>query len=215
VEAVAGQGVDLGVGQAAEEPTDAGAGRDERGGLLRDDAQVVRLRQGARALALELEDLGLGHRDRRPGQRLQDAPVVVPHQHREGLRVEVVAHQQRGVVPPPGVGRGLSPPQRRPVHHVVVDQGGGVEQLDGAREPDRPGAAVSGQPGGQQQQHGPQALAAGRGDGGAHLLDQRHRGVELPADLLLHREQVGADERLDTLPQHPLDGRGGHAAGLT
>src|SRR5439155_17408034 len=64
----------------------------------------------------------------------------------------------------------------------------------------------------QQEEHGPQALAAGARDVAAHLLDQRHRRVQLAADLGLDPLQIDADQTGDALLQDPLESGCGHAS---
>src|SRR2546427_1693314 len=134
VEAVPREGVELRGRKPAQERADPTARGDERGRLLRDDPEVVRLRRDAAPLELQLEDFRLGHGDRRARERLHHGPVVVPHQHRERLRVEVVADEHGRVVTPLRVGRRPTAPQRRLVDDVVVDERRGVEQLNDAAE---------------------------------------------------------------------------------
>jgi hypothetical protein len=50
--------------------------------------------------------------------------------HLEGARVEEVAHQHAGGVAEDGVGGGAPATQGRLVDHVVVQQRGGVDELD-------------------------------------------------------------------------------------
>src|SRR5438445_3789831 len=214
VEPVTGERLDLVGRETAEQRADPAARGHERGRLLRDDAEVVGLRREAAPLALELEDLGFRHRHRGPRERLHHRAVVVAHEHRERLRVEVVADQERGVVAPLGVRRRPAAPERRLVDDVVVDEGRGVEQLDHAPEPHAPRTVIAGQARGEQQEDRAQPLAAGARDVPPHLLDERDRGVQLPVDLRLDRLEVLADQAGDALLEDLLECRGGHAATL-
>src|SRR5437016_5000852 len=214
VEPVAAERLALPRRKAAQQPADAAARRHERRRLLRDDAEVVGLRREPAPLQLELEDLGLRHRHRRPCERLHHRPVVVAHEHRERLRVEVVTDQERGVVAPLGVRRRPPTPERRLVHDVVVDEGRRVEQLDDAREPHAPRPAVAGQPRGEQQEDRAQPLTAGACDVPAHLLDEPDGRIELALDLGLDRLEVVTDQAGDAFLQNLLECRGGHAAAL-
>ena len=87
-------------------------------------------------------------------------------------RVEKVAHQDRGRVAELGVGGRPAPAQAGNVDHVVVQQGGGVDELDDRGELDvlgrhsRPRAART-----EQHEQGAQALAAGIDDIMADVLD--------------------------------------------
>ena len=60
-------------------------------------------------------------------------PAGVDH-HLEGARVEEVADQHAGGVAEQCVGGRAAAPQRRFVDHVVVQQGGGVDELDHRRQ---------------------------------------------------------------------------------
>src|SRR5713101_6246235 len=190
VQAVPREGGEVGGGEPAEQPADAAARGDERGGLLRDDPDVVRLGRDTAALELELEDFRLGHRDRRARQGLHHGAIVVPHEHRERLRVQVITDEDGD---------------------VVVNERRRVEQLDGAREAHASRAAVAGQARAQQQQDRAKALAPGARNVAAHLLDQGDRRAQLSTDLRLDKLQVCADQTRDALLQDPFQGGRGHA----
>src|SRR5438093_3014663 len=211
VQTVPREGVDLGGGEATEQPADAAARGDERGGLLRDDPHVVRLGRDAAALELELEDFRLGHRDRRARKGLHHGAIVVPHEHRERLRVQVVTDEDGGVVAPLRVRRRPAAPQRRLVDDIVVNERRRVKQLDDAREAHAPRAAVAGQARAQQQKYRAKAFAPGARDVAAHLLDQGDGRAQLSTDLRLDKLQVGADQTCDALLQDPFEGGRGHA----
>jgi hypothetical protein len=166
----------------------------------------------AAALELQLEDFGFRHRHGRARERLHHRAVVVAHEHRKRLRVEMIADQDRGVVAPLRVGRRPPAPERRLIHDVVVDQGRGVEHLDHAGQPHAPGAAIAGQARRQQQQHRAQALAPGARDVPAHLLDERHGRIELVPNFRLDALQIVAEQSGDALLQDPLEGGCGHAS---
>src|SRR5438093_3649623 len=211
VEAVPREGVEVVGGEPAEQPADATACGDERGGLLRDDPDVVRLRRDTAALELELEDFRLGHRDRRARQGLHHGAIVVPHEHRERLRVQVVTDEDGGVVAPLRVRRRPSAAQRRLVDDIGVNERRRVKQLDDAREAHAPRAAVAGQARAQQQKYRAKAFAPGARDVAAHLLDQGDGRAQLSTDLRLDKLQVGADQTCDALLQDPFEGGRGHA----
>src|SRR5499426_7113 len=206
------EGIDPLGREPAQEPPDATARRDERRGLLGDDSQIIRLGDDPAPLELQLEDLGLRHRDRGPRERLHHGAVVVPHEHRERLRVQMIADQHRRVVTPLRVRRWPPAAERSLVDDVVVDEGRRVEHLDHAGQPHAPRALVACQACGQEEEHRPQALAAGARDVAAHLLNQRHGRVELAADLRLDALEVGADQTGDALLEDPLEGARGHAS---
>ena len=172
--AVRREGLDRLAGEPPGEGADPATRRHERRRLLADDAEVVGLRQVARPLPLELENLGLGHRHHRRGEGVHHPEVAVPHQERHAARVEVVADQDRGVDAPPGVGRGPAAPERRLVDHVVVDQGRGVQELDDAAEPHRTVPRVGPERGAEEHEDGPEPLATGEGDMPGKIADERN-----------------------------------------
>src|SRR5437667_179002 len=125
----------------------------------------------------------------------------------------LVGHEVQGVVVAPlRIGGGLAAAQRGLVHHVVVDQGGRVQQLDAAGEAHRAGPAIAGEARREQQQDGAQTLAAGARDVAAHLLDEADGGGELPPDLPLDGGEVVPDESGDALLEDLLERRRRHTA---
>ena len=215
VEPVARQRLERLGGDAAEEAADTAARGDERRRLLRDDPDVVRLGRDPAALAVELEDLRLGHGDGRAGEGFHDPAIVVPDEELEGLGVEMVADEDRRVVSPARVGRRPSAPQRRLIDDVVVDERRRVEQLDHGRQPHRPLAPRAREPRRQEEQDRAQTLAAGAGNVAAHLLDEADRRIELATDLCFDRFEVGAHERSHALLEQTFEGRSRHAARAT
>ena len=69
----------------------------------------------------------------RDRMREHDQRAVLHHQL-EGAREQEVADQHRGLVAEHGIGRGQAAPQQALVHHVVVQQRRGVDELDAGRE---------------------------------------------------------------------------------
>src|SRR6185503_18998607 len=161
---------------------------EQLGGLAANHLQVARLVDVRVVGPHELQHLAPGDGVGGFGEHLHDAHVADADHHLEGARVEKVAHQHRGGVAECGV-RGLaSAPQVGSVDHVVVQERGGVDELDHRGELVAALAAVAERAAGEQVQRRPQALAA-RGDQVLrHLPDQRDVGVE-----------TGADQRVDAL----------------
>jgi hypothetical protein len=93
--------------------------------------------------------------------------------HLEGPRVQEVAHQHAGGIAEDGIGRGAAATQRRLVDHVVVQQGGGVDELDRGRQFVLLWAREAQGLRKQQHQARADALAAGADDVGRDLVDQR------------------------------------------
>jgi hypothetical protein len=81
-------------------------------------------------------------------------------------------------LPNSGVGCLAAPAQRRLVHHVVVQQGGGVDELHGGCQRQLRRAGVAQCVGKQQYKSGADPLATGADDVLADLIDERHIGCE-------------------------------------
>ena len=213
IEPVAGEALDLPPLTPAEQGPDAAAGGHERRGLLGDDPEIVGLAGRAATLALELEDLGFRHGHGGARQGLEHAGVTVLDHEGEGLRVQVIAHEDRRIVAPARIRRGAAPAERSLVHDIVVDQGGGVQELDDAAHPDRARAPVPRQPRRHEEQDGAEALATRPRDELAHLVDQRHRRVDLAGDRVLDGLELGSDGESDPVLQQRLERRRGFHGG--
>jgi hypothetical protein len=87
------------------------------------------------------------------------------------------------------------------IHHVVVHEGGGVEQFQHAAHVHRSRPPVPGEPRRHQEQDRAQALAARARDEPADLADEPHRRADLRRDHLVDRTQLGADRGRDALLQ--------------
>ena len=83
------------------------------------------------------------------------------------------------------------------VHHVVVQQGGGVDEFDHRSQLEQVLVAVTQRAAGQQRQHRTQAFAAGRDDVLGYLADQDNIGVQALADGLIDRVHVAGYKRAE------------------
>src|SRR5690606_25846433 len=106
------------------------AGGDERGRLVRDDAEVGGLVDVEAAGLLDLEELPLAHAADGVGDDVEEAVVPVVEGEEEPAREEEVAEEDGHLVLPQRVDREHAAPALGLVHHVVVDEGGRVEELD-------------------------------------------------------------------------------------
>ena len=120
----------------------------------------------------------------------------------EGAAEQEVADQNGGLVAPDEIGRDLAAAKRARVHHIVVQQRGGVDELDGGGEIDVLVAGVAAHPGGGEGQHGPQPLAARIDQVPGQVRDQVDRAAHAGMDHLVGRGHVGCDQRVQ-----PFDGR--------
>jgi len=164
---------------------DLARGGEQSGGLALDDLQILVLGGGEVVLRLQLQHLALG--DRRGGAR-QDAQhdqrAVLDHQL-ERAREQEIADQHGRLVAEDRVGGGEAAAQLALIHHVVVQQRRGVDELHASRQIDVARAVqrtarrsrIAAQPRRRQGQQGPQPLAAGRHDMRRELRDQGNRAV--------------------------------------
>ena len=117
--------------------------------------------------------------------------------HLEGPRVEEITHQDAGLVAPDRVGGLLTAAHGRGVHHVVMQQGGGVDKLDDRRKLDTVRAAVAKGPRAKEYQHWAQTFAAAVDQILRDLVDQHHLGVQPLLDEPIYGEHIVGDQALD------------------
>jgi hypothetical protein len=156
----------------------------------------------------QLQHLALGDDAAGLGQDLQRLHRVGLDHQLEGPGEQEVADQHALRRAPDQVGRDLAAPQLAAVDHVVVQQGGGVDELDGGGQLQagvvvRPGQARGGH--GQQRT---QALAAGGdqvlGQGG----DDRHFALHARGDQGVDPGHVGGGQPHETIHRSRLPGEG-------
>ena len=158
---------------------------------------------GVGVMAVEqLHDLALGDGIGGIGQNFHDPHVADVDHHLERTGIQKVAHQHAGLIAPDGVGCFPSAAQIGFVHHVVVQQGGGVDELDDGGGVDVSVAGIAA--GARRQQHGrrPQPFATAVDDIAGQLVDQHHVGMELPADQGVDGAHVVRDWRADLFDIH-------------
>ena len=136
----------------------------------------------------ELQHFAVGNLAGGVGHDPQHPHVAERHHHLARARVERVADQYRHLVAEHCVRGASSPPELRVVDDVVVEQGGGVDELDDYRKLDVPVAVVTERTRGEQHQQRPQPLAPAPDD---VLRD------------LVHKSDVGRE----TVPNGAIDGR--------
>jgi len=115
-----------------------------------------------------------------------------------GLGEQEIPGEDGDRVVPPGVDRRAAAAHQGLVHDVVVEQRGQVGQLDRDRRLDDPRVLRVAEPRGQQHEHGPEALAAGRDGmpgrlGQQFVVGMRRRGQQLldPAQVVEHLRLEG------------------------
>jgi hypothetical protein len=175
------------------------AASNRLGGLVADHLQVARLVDVGVVAVHQLQHFAFGDHVGGVGQHAHHAHVVDLDHHLEGARVEEVADQHRRGVAEHRVGRAAAASQLRLVDHVVVQQGGGVDEFDHRRQQVMVVALVTERARHQQQQHRAHALAACADDVVGDRVDQRDFGGQAHPDHAIdlgevigkYREQVG------------------------
>ena len=116
-----------------------------------------------------------------------------PIMHLVAVKQEV-ADQHAGLVAPHRVGRGKPAAQVALVDHVVVQQGGGMDELDTSGQRHMAGSGIVAHVGRRQRQHRAQPFAAGGDDMPGQLRDQFDRTVHALDDQLIDRLEVFGDQ---------------------
>ena len=148
----------------------------------------------------ELVQLALDHPERDVAQQPHDVERVVRERHRHRLDVEIIPEQHRDVVAPPRVHGKPAAAQRGVVDDVVVDEGGGVDELDHRGVEDGPIAFIAAQTRRHQQDGRADPFAAARLDVLADGRDQRDLRLDVAGELAIDPLEIGAD-RLEYLRQ--------------
>ena len=136
------------------------------------------------------------------GQDAHDFHVVDRDHHLEGARIEEVADQHAGGVAEQGVGGFAAAPQFGFVDHVVVQQGGGVDEFDYRGEFVMGASLIIEAAGRQQHQRRAQPLAAAVDDVFGDLADEHHVGIQALADDMIDGTHVVGQVGLQALQGH-------------
>jgi len=195
VPAVIGQLVLQGPGRAAEHAAEPRGGLEQLRRLAANHLEIARLVDLGVVAPHQLQHLASGDGVGGLGEHLHDAHVVDLDHHLEGAGIEKIADQHRGGVAEGGVGGAVPAPQLRFVDHVVVQQSGGVDELDHRGELQTSFAAITRRAAREQQQRGPQPLASRGDDVLGDLAHQRHVRFESPADQRVDALQILRDRR--------------------
>ena len=114
--------------------------------------------------------------------------------HLEGLAEQEIADQDAGRIPPQHPRRLLAAPHLAVIDDIVVEERGGVHELDAGREIHMAGAFVTAHPGGGEGQHRPEPLAAGGDEMIGDLGDQRDLRPGARQDERVDALKIGPDE---------------------
>ena len=183
----------------AEYRAQTGGRFEQLGGLVPDHAQVIFLIHIRVAAVEQLQHLAFRNGIGRVGQDAHDAHVVHLHHHLEGAGIEEVAHQHAGRIPEQRIGGRLASPQFRRIHHVVVQQGCGMDEFDDSRQVVMKFSGIAKCARGKDDQCRAQAFSAAIDDVFADLPNKPHIGIKLFADDRVHRAHILGDKASDTL----------------
>ena len=184
----------------AEHAADLRAAAEQIRRLAPDDVEVLVFGDVGVAVLGQLIQLAFDHPQRDVAQQPHDVERVVRQRQRHRLDVEIVAEQHGDVVAPPRVHGQAAAPQLGVVDDVVVDERGGVDELDDRRVEHGAVALVAAQPRRHQQHGRTDALAAARLDVLADFRDQLDLRLDVAPELAIDPLQVGAN-RLEDLRQ--------------
>lgn len=134
----------------------------------------------------ELLYFALGNDIGRVCQDLHHAQATGLHHHLEGARVQEVTHKHAGGIAKIFIGCRSPAPQRRFIDHVVMQQGGRVNEFHYRRQIEPLRTCISEGAAHQQKQCRPQALAAGGDDVTGDFADKRDGGLQAGCDDLVH-----------------------------
>ena len=199
---------------ARQQRAQARGRREQHRRLALDNPQVGRFVGVGVVHVQQLQHLAFGDLVGGVGQDAHDRHRIELHHQLEAARIQEIAHEHAGRIAPQRVGGAPAAAQVGFVHHVVVQQGRGVDELDDRRQLVRPWAAAAQGPGRQHDQHGSQALAAGGDDVFGNLVDKHHVRGQPAADQGVHGRHLAGGEGLDLgdAGQGNGAGLGGHGA---
>ena len=149
----------LGLRTVGDDRADLAGRREQLGGLAADHGEIFVLGGGGVLGRRELHHFALGDRRRGRRQNVERAQRADLDHHAKRLAEQEVADQHAGLVAPQHPRRQFAAPQFAFVDHVVVQQRGGMHELDRGRELDMAVAGIAGETGHRQRQHRPQPFS--------------------------------------------------------
>jgi hypothetical protein len=138
----------------------------------------------------QLQHFPLGDGIGRVGHDLLDAHVAQLDHHLECPGIQVIPDQHAGLVAEHVIGRVATPAPVRAIHDIVMQQRGGVDELDDCRGRYMLLTRMSAGPGRQHHAQRAQALAAAADDVLGDLVDQHDVAGQPPDDRVVHAAQV-------------------------
>ena len=200
--AIQAQGFGLFAACLAENGGAVARGFKQHGRLAADDFHVGGFVGIGVAHLGKLQYLAFGNHVGRVGKDAHDVQLAEGNHHLEGSRIEEVADQYARRVAPEGIGGGASAAHVGGVHHVVMQQGGGMQEFnDGSQLVLVRTVRIAGS-GAEQHHQGAQTFAAGADDVMADLFHEGYPGVQLVQDQLVDRSKVSGDRLVERQRAH-------------
>src|SRR5579859_220624 len=162
---------------------------EQAGGLAIDKIEVF-VQGDAFTQLFNLEQLAFHHLLGKINEHIENAEVALLHGDLEGLHVKPVAGKHAHGVPPLCVGGRTPAAGLSFVNNVVVNQGGGVDNLYHSAQLDGAAAGVSEELGGEQQQRRTNALASAFTQVLANFSDGADTGNSIAPKLALDGGKV-------------------------
>ena len=194
---------------------DVAGGGEQGGGFGLDDRKVSVFASPDLPLGGQLRHLSLGDHRRRAAEDLQDLETAVLDHQFEGAAKQEIADQHAGGIAPDEVGGALAAPGFADVHHVVVEQGRGVDEFDCGGEHMVAAAGILAQGGAGAGQHRPHPLATAGDQVTRKLRNERHLALHSSKNDLIYGIHVGSgqgDQRIEARRRvERVDGSGHRA----
>ena len=141
------------------------------------------------------------------GDEFEDGQVAVVGHQMEGFGVEEIPDENARRIAPDLVCGNLAPPCFRMVDHVVMQEGGGVDELDDGRQGIAALPPVAAEFRGGQEQEGPETFAAAADQVVDDLRDEPNLRTEVHLHVFLDPFEVVPEIVKDILYLHGIDSR--------
>ena len=177
-----------------DEGAQLAGGGEEGGGFHLDDAEVIRDAELEVKAALGLDDLAGANIRGGAGDAPGDFAVGEVGGKLEGMGEEAIAQEDRDGVAPLGIDGGLGAALLGAVHDIVMDEGGGMDELEDDGEIQVAGVDIPGGAACEEGKGGAEALAAALDRVGDVGLHSDVKCACLLRDPLLDAVELGVDE---------------------
>ncbi len=157
-----------------------------------DDLDVINFRHRRVPVVVQLKDFTFRHFIAGFSEDFIDALVLEFHHFAHGSGIEVVANQNTDLVAPHFSGSPPTSPKIGIIHDIVVEQGGGMDELHNAAELMMFGACIPAQACGEEKEQGPEAFPTAAEDMGSDRVDEGDTGIQVFSDTILYPVQFSS-----------------------